>query len=68
MATGFLVTGNGTEVPFGMMTDPASVPIHLDKVMCTGDEGGIIDCYHYSGFAANCTHSNDTGILCSELT
>ena len=63
LTAGNLTTGIvDTEALF----DPASVPIHLDKVMCTGDERGIIDCYHSNGLVANCTHRNDTGIVCSK--
>ena len=68
LTTGFLTTGFETPSTgslFGVATDP--VPIHLDDVMCTGDERGIIDCVHRGVGVEDCGHSEDTGIKCSEF-
>ena len=65
--TGFLTTGSGTHSTrslFGVATDP--VPIHLDEVMCIGDERGIIDCVHRGVGVHDCAHGEDTGIKCSK--
>ena len=66
---GFLTTGRTaptTETRFGVIVNPASVPTHLDEVLCTGDERGIIDCIHSGVGVEDCGHSEDVGIGCSK--
>ncbi len=59
-----VTTGVATQNLFG----PAvGLPIHLDGVQCSGDEGGIIDCSHNSIGVHDCSHFEDTGIICSEF-
>ena len=69
ISTGFLTTGFAaptTETQFGVITNPILVPTHLDGVLCTGDERGIIDCDHNGVGIEDCSHREDTGIRCSE--
>ncbi len=42
----------------------AAVPTHLDNLVCSGDERGIVDCAHNGIGVHNCDHTEDTGIIC----
>ena len=44
-------------------TASTSLPIHLDEVVCTGNERDVTAC-SYS--IHNCMHTEDTGIRCGE--
>ncbi len=59
-----VTTGITTQNIYGPAT---GLPIHLDGVQCSGDEGGIIDCSHNSIGVNDCSHSEDTGIICSKF-
>ncbi len=49
---------------FGIPDSEESVPIHLDNLVCSGDERGIVDCAHNGIGLHNCDHTEDTGIIC----
>ena len=44
-------------------TAPAQ-PIHLDNVLCSGDEHALLDCSFPSFGDHNCDHSEDAGVIC----
>ena len=39
--------------------------IHLDNVMCTGNEARLEDCSHNGIGIHNCNHFEDAGVVCS---
>ena len=43
-----------------------SGPIFLDNVACTGTESALTECRHNGIGIANCFHSDDAGVICSE--
>ncbi|RZC41899.1 neurotrypsin-like [Asbolus verrucosus] len=44
-----------------------SGPIWLDQVFCTGDETTIENCTHWNWGEHNCEHSEDVGVICSNI-
>ena len=40
-----------------------SIAILMDYVNCSGSEGGLWDCLHFT-HSYGCTHSNDVGVRC----
>lgn len=38
--------------------------ILLDDVVCSGNEGNLLECTHSSLFQNNCQHSEDAGVKC----
>ena len=44
-----------------------STPIHLDDVICNGNEPNILACSHLQLSAHNCDHNKDVGVTCSGL-
>ena len=46
---------------------PSYYPIHLDGVICNGNEANILACEHLGLGDENCTHIEDTGVTCSGL-
>ena len=49
-------------VSFG--AGPSSQPIHLDEVLCTGNEDNLLGCIHDGIGAHDCSHREDVGIIC----
>ena len=41
-------------------------PLILDRLGCTGNEAGLLSCYHrgIEVIGSNCTHSDDAGVRC----
>ncbi len=39
-------------------------PIHLDNLMCVGNETRLIDCPHNGVGIENCFHFEDAGVIC----
>ena len=46
---------------------PGVGTIVLDDVNCNGNEDSILDCYHKGLGKSNCRHSQDVGIICSDI-
>ena len=47
---------------------PGSGPIHLDDMLCAGNETGLLMCPHVDDKLVgshNCRHSEDVGVRCS---
>lgn len=42
-------------------------PIWLDQVSCSGNESSIEECIHWNWGEHNCEHSEDVGIICSNI-
>ncbi len=40
------------------------VPIHLDDLMCEGDERTLLECIHNGVGLHNCGHAEDAGVVC----
>ena len=39
-------------------------PIHLDNLMCVGNETRLIDCPHNGVGIEDCSHFEDAGVIC----
>ncbi|XP_025112203.1 deleted in malignant brain tumors 1 protein-like [Pomacea canaliculata] len=50
--------------PFGQ----GQGPILLDNVRCLGNESSLMNCLHDPIGVSNCDHSEDVGIICSDVT
>ena len=63
VAGGRITLGTRNGGPFGQ----GSGPIHLDVVVCAGDERALIDCGHTDiggVLEGHCTHTTDAGVIC----
>ena len=49
----------------GSYFGPATGPIWLDDVSCSGSETHIYDCRHRGWGSHDCTHGGNSGVLCS---
>ena len=56
----------GTFYQFGDSVS-SGYPIHLDDVICDGNEANILACSHLRLGDHNCVHSEDVGVTCSGL-
>ncbi|XP_076455166.1 scavenger receptor cysteine-rich domain-containing protein DMBT1-like [Babylonia areolata] len=46
---------------------PGRGRIWLDDVSCNGSESSILNCYHSAFDASNCDHSEDVGVICTDV-
>ena len=43
---------------------PGTGPIHLNNLLCTGNERILTDCTHSITTNSHCTHNQDAGVIC----
>ena len=46
---------------------PIHFPVYLDDVNCNGSEVNILACSHLPLSVHNCSHNENTGVICSGL-
>ncbi|KAK9397336.1 deleted in malignant brain tumors 1 protein-like [Crotalus adamanteus] len=63
----YLGCGNALSAPRGSRFGPGAGPIWLDGVNCTGSETAISKCPAKAWGEHDCTHSEDSGVVCTEL-
>ena len=51
-------------IRYGYFGTAPAQPIHLDNVLCNGDEHALLDCSFPSFGDHNCDHSEDAGVIC----
>ena len=49
----------------GAWFGPGTGPIHFNNVFCNGGESMLTDCTHMSSAGSECTHSQDSSVICS---
>ncbi|XP_073670078.1 scavenger receptor cysteine-rich domain-containing protein DMBT1-like isoform X2 [Paramisgurnus dabryanus] len=59
--------GKALSANSGAFFAQGSNPIWLDDVECSGSESSIKQCKHNGLGSHNCGHSNDAGVMCSDL-
>ena len=62
---GFVGVSDSDSSLFG--SGASSQRIWLDDVACSGSESRLIDCSHAGIGNENCVHSEDVGIVCSNI-
>ncbi|NWI14416.1 C163A protein, partial [Crypturellus soui] len=43
-------------------------PVLLDELACTGDEASLTQCSHQGLGIHDCSHKEDTGVICTDMT
>ncbi|XP_063157062.1 deleted in malignant brain tumors 1 protein-like [Candoia aspera] len=63
----YLGCGSALSAPRGSHFGPGAGPIWLDGVHCTGSETAITKCPAKARGEHDCTHTEDAGVICTEL-